>query len=192
MKRKGINLPDTIKVISVIGTFNPWKDFETVIKTVSLLPDDYHLFLYGGQHKLEFNNFSSGLPIIKSMQELILSLNIHKRVHFMGFQPSTDDITDANLFSDYIIMPYKEVGETGSAAIGTALELCDNVFMTRNNCSDELTRFTGDAFFTFDMGNYMELYEKIINLPDSDIIYKNREKYIEKYNISNTIQNYIK
>ena len=53
-----------------------------------------------------------------------------------------------------------------SAAAGNALELNSNVFASRNHCFEEWKKFTGEAFYSFDMGNYMELAEKIQSMPD--------------------------
>lgn len=84
----------------------------------------------------------------------------------MGFQQSSEDMLNAYLFCDYVVLPYIECGEMASAAAGNALELNSNVFASRNHCFEEWKKFTGEAFYSFDMGNYMELAEKIQSMPD--------------------------
>ena len=46
----------------------------------------------------------------------------------MGFQQSSEDMLNAYLFCDYVVLPYIECGEMASAAAGNALELNSNVF----------------------------------------------------------------
>lgn len=190
IEEKGINIPEGTKIISFIGSFTFQKDVNMLIKTLNYLPDNYHLFIFGGQHKISFASYKTGYPEILEWEKIIDEFNLSKRVHFMGFQPKTEDIINANLFSDYVVLPYFECGESGSGSLGTALNLCDNIFVTRNNMSDELIKFSGNAFFTFDMGNYMELAEKIMTLPDHKIIYDSLRLYLEKYNISENLKNY--
>ena len=109
----------------------------------------------------------------------------------MGYQPSSEDMINAHLFCDFIVMPYLEVGEGGSGAASTALETCDNVFLTRNCTFEELKEFTGEAAFNFDMGNYLELAEKILSLPNRNRILKNREKYFKQFNIKENVKMYL-
>ena len=52
--------------------------------------------------------------------------------------------------------------------------------------------FSGDAFFSFDMGNYMELANKIKNIPPEKEVLKNRQGYLKKNNISEVIKLYLK
>lgn len=141
MAKNGIFLSKDIKVISIIGTLHPYKDYFTVIKALPLLPKDYHLFIFGGQHKLSFASAPTGLPYIAEAQRIIVELNLISRVHFMGYQETTEDFENACMFSDYIVMPYHEIGESASASAYTALELCKHVFTTRNTCFDELNLF---------------------------------------------------
>ena len=75
MAKNGIFLSKDIKVISIIGTLHPYKDYFTVIKALPLLPKDYHLFIFGGQHKLSFASAPTGLPYIAEAQRIIVELN---------------------------------------------------------------------------------------------------------------------
>lgn len=190
-KEKGINIASNAKVIGVLGAFTPWKDLKTVVKALSLLPDEFHVFFFGGMHKLDFKYHIEGLGWIYELQEQIISLNLQNRVHFMGYQPTSEDMLNAQLFCDYAVFPYKEVGEDGPGAPSSALEVCDNVFLTRNDTFEELKEFTGEAFFSFDMGNYMELAEKIKSLPSKQIVLQNRKDYFEKYNIQKNAEMYL-
>jgi glycosyltransferase involved in cell wall biosynthesis len=188
----GIKENKSVKAIGVLGTFHPWKDYTTCVKALKLLDNSYHLYIWGGAHKLHWAQEPTGLQRIMQLQDFIAAQNLTDRVHFMGVLPKDEDLMQAFIFSDYVILPYAEVGEMGSASMGNALELSSRVFATRNCCFDELKKFTGEAFFSFDIGNWMELAEKIKNLPQEDEINENRSKYIENYNISKTVQLYLK
>ena len=191
MEEKGIKLSSSDKVISVIGTFVRVKDYATVINALNYLPENYHLFIFGGQHKLEISLEPTGSKYIQEILNLVVSLKLSKRVHFMGFQETSQDMINAYLFSDFIVLPYIECGEMASAAAGNALELNSNIFATRNHCFEELKKFTGEAFYSFDMGNYLELAEKIQTMPNKTNIIKQRKIYLDNYNISKNVEQYL-
>lgn len=191
MAENGISLPENTKIISIIGTLHPYKDYVSVIKALCCLPNNYHLFIFGGMHKLAFSDSSAGLPWINKAQRLTQQFGLTNRVHFMGYQETTKDFLDSCRFSDYIIMPYMEISESASASAYTALENCKHVFCTRNNCFDELSSFFnilnsggGGGYFQYDMGNWLELAEKIKSLPHEQRVLKNRELFLKHYSIT--------
>lgn len=190
-RTKGISLKPGTKVIGILGTFTFWKDFKTVINALLFLPEEYHLFIWGGQHKLEFASHPEGLKSTDSLLTLIRSENLAHRVHFMGYQPSSEDMLNAQLFCDYIVLPYKEVGEDGPGAACSALETCDNVFFSRTATFEELKLFCKECVFNYDMGNYLELAEKIKSLPDKDRIMRERKQYFKTYNITENVKMYL-
>lgn len=196
MKEMGIKLSDKHKVISVIGTLHFYKDISSVVRALNILPENYHLFIFGGMHKLSFSSFPTGLPFIDDAQNLIESLDLINRVHFMGFQETSEDFSNACLFSDYIVLPYIEIGGSASAATYTALELCEYVFCTRNNRFGELDDFfyksgTEVGYFQYDMGNYLELAEKIKTLPKEKKVLESRKHFLTHYSISENIKSYL-
>lgn len=188
----GIKEDDTICAIGILGTFHPHKDYETVINALNLLDEKYHLYIFGGVHKLSYKAFPNGLDRIKEMQKLIKEMNLTDRVHFKGVLLNNADMIRAFFFCDYVIMPYFEVGQMASASMGMAMDLSKYVFSTWNCSFNELRKFTGNSFYSFDIGNYMELADKIKNLPQKDEILENRKEYLKKYNISNTVKLYLK
>ena len=191
IKEQGINKINYKYAIGLIGTFGYHKDYLTVIRALKYLPKYYHLFIYGGQHSLTYTLEPAGFSQTVYMQNLINELQLSDRVHFMGFQNTDDDIINAQLFCDYVVMPHIENGESASAGLGIALELNDLIFTTRNNMFDNIKIFTGEAFWQYDMGNYMELAEKILRLPNKDRILKNKESYLNKYNITENAKLYL-
>lgn len=192
MKKNGIRLPDSAKVISVVGHFADWKDIGSVVKAMAYLPENYHLFIHGGQHPFAFTTFKRGHPLVEELSRKIVWLKLNSRVHFMGFVEDSNEIEEAYMFSDYVVVPNVEYGEVASGTLSASLEFCKNVFVNRNIMSNELKEFAGRAFFTYDMGNYLELAAKIQALPHKEEVYANRLAYFEKYNVALNVENFMK
>lgn len=179
------------KYISCFGFMNENKSFETAIMALTLLPEEYCLCLWGGQHPLTFSWFPNGSEYTKRLLEIVIENKLENRVFFMGAQASDDDMLQAMLFSDYVVLPYLEVGRNASAIASIAVSIAENAFLSRNDCFAELKRYSGEAFFSFDMGNYMELAHKIITLPNKQYVEKNRKKFFENYNVKTNCGMYL-
>ena len=179
------------KYISCFGFMNKNKSFETAIMALKFLPEEYCLCLWGGQHPLTFSWLPNGSDYTKMLIEMVIENKLENRVFFMGAQTSDDDMLQAMLFSDYVVLPYLEVGQNASANASIAVSIAENAFLSRNDCFTELKRYSGEAFFSFDMGNYMELANKIITLPNKKDIEKNRKKFFENYNVKTNCSMYL-
>ncbi len=175
-------ISNNIKAIGVIGFLtNPCRDVTLVIKSLKLLPDDYCLFIIGGQHPCTYKDFPDGLDVTRNYIKLIEELNLQNRVFFLGAQATEMDMLEAIMFLDYVVLPYVEKGESAPASFYTSISFHKNIFATRNYCFDEIKKFAGEAFFSFDMGNYMELALKLKTLPNKETIYQNRANFLNKY-----------
>ena len=192
MKKNGIRLTDNAKVISAVGHFADWKDIGSVVKAMTYLPENCHLFIHGGQHPFAFTTFKRGHPLVEELNRKIVWLKLNSRVHFMGFVEDSNEIEEAYMFSDYVVVPNVECGEIASGTLSASLEFCKNVFANRNIMSSELQKFAGRAFFTYDMRNYLELAAKIQALPHKEEVYANRLAYFEKYNVALNVENFMK
>lgn len=80
--------PNSKKIIMVAG-FRPQKDQDTLIRSIKLLPSDFHLFLVGDGTRR------------KELEDLTSIEGIADRVHFMGIR---DDIPELLHAADYIVM----------------------------------------------------------------------------------------
>ncbi|HSQ98025.1 MAG TPA: glycosyltransferase [Rickettsiales bacterium] len=180
-----------IKSIGMFGFLSPYKDFETAITSLKYLPEEYNLYIFGGQHPLSFKKENCGSSYTNSLVRMVNKLNLIDRVHFMGAQETDEKMLKAMVACDYVVVPYLECGQSGSAVASMAIEANQNTFLSRNLCFNELKKYTGESFFAFDMGNAFELAEKIQTLPDKEEIYKNRQKFFEKYNIQTNIDAYL-
>jgi glycosyltransferase involved in cell wall biosynthesis len=87
--------------------------------------------------------------------------DVSDRVHFMG------SLTDEQFFtamsvSDSVVLPYLEVGQSSSGPMSQAVELGCRVFAARNQAFMQFAKYHPDALTFFDVGNYIELAEKIM------------------------------
>lgn len=166
------NLSRDKKYIGIFGFISEYKDFITAIKSIVYLPSNYELLIFGGQHPISFDSERKGLPYILRLQKYVRFLKLTERIHFMGAPASDEDMCKAMAFCDYTVLPYTEVGQSASGVASMALEWGNNVFLSRNICFTELKKYSGEAFYSFDMGNFLELSYKIKTLPMNEMIQK--------------------
>ncbi|SKA25840.1 Glycosyltransferase involved in cell wall bisynthesis [Enhydrobacter aerosaccus] len=200
-RRHGIDTG--VKVIGAFGFISSYKGYETLIKALKFLPEEYHLYIFGGQHP---SSVAQGVPFdpyIESLIELIgdenmetvsdlrrrlipyvrgrtapesenrklvgeleaalsqsLKFDLGKRVHFVG-ELSDPHFIEALRASDAVVLPYLEVGQSMSGVIALAIESGANLLCARNRSFAEVTKYYGETFTSFDIGNYVELAQKI-------------------------------
>lgn len=178
------HLPPAAKTIGVFGFINPYKGIDTVIKSLRFLPEDYHLLVFGSQHPLNIqenvrvDNYLEillkqidGSPVRKRIPGKNRTIiqpcrkpeqTIHDRVHFIG-SLDDDDFLKALCCCNHVVLPYLEVGQGMSGIAVLALELRARALFANNFSFFELQKYAPGAFPTFDIGNYLELAEKIRN-----------------------------
>jgi glycosyltransferase involved in cell wall biosynthesis len=200
-QRHGI-APGT-KVIGAFGFISSYKGYETLIHALKELPDDHHLYLFGGQHPASVAENVPLDPYIESLLKLIrekneevvvdarrrlmplgrgriapehtgpevaervedtlsklLSYDLLKRVHFVG-ELSDPQFIEALRGCDAVVLPYLEVGQSMSGVIALAIECGANLYCARNRSFAEVMKYYGEVFVSFDIGNYVELAQKI-------------------------------
>lgn len=200
-QRHGI-APGT-KVVGAFGFISSYKGYETLIHALKELPEDYHLYLFGGQHPASVAENVAFDPYIESLVKLIrekndevvgdarrrltpytrsrsaaaetdpevaekidgtlsrlLSYDLAKRVHFVG-ELSDPHFIEALRSCDAVVLPYLEVGQSMSGVIALAIECGANLFCARNKSFAEVMKYYGEVFVSFDIGNYVELAQKI-------------------------------
>jgi glycosyltransferase involved in cell wall biosynthesis len=82
------------------------------------------------------------------------------RIHFMG-APADDDFLIGMAICDVVIFPYLEVGQSASGPISQALELGCRIIASRTHAFLGFAEYHPDAIEFFDIGNYLELAERI-------------------------------
>ncbi|HVH79717.1 MAG TPA: hypothetical protein VM782_10030 [Stellaceae bacterium] len=82
------------------------------------------------------------------------------RIHFMG-APSDADFLAGMAICDTVVLPYLEVGQSASGPISQAVELRRRIIASRTHTFLEFGRYHPDTIEFFDIGNHLELAERI-------------------------------
>lgn len=184
------NLPAGAKVIGVFGFLSEYKGFDTVVRALRFLPDDYHLAFFGGVHPNEIKkrdriysyvrqlldlahvdatvadmggvNLHLDLPIREGDPQKAFRhpLNLSDRIHFLGAQ-SDEDFARGMCLCETVVLPYIEVGQSASGPISIALEMGARVIAARNRAFMQFARYHTDSIEFFEIGNHLELAERI-------------------------------
>lgn len=208
---------DDIKIVGAFGFISEYKGFDTLVKALRHLPDNYMLFIFGSQHPQSVKPHVSLDPSLKSVIKTVrkeasavvndrvkrlralgnltpidndvvddlINFDLFKRVKFIGGLPD-NEFVEALRYSDAVVLPYLEVGQSMSGVIALALEADANMFCANNLSFAEYKKYVGDVFENFDIGNYVELAQKI-QKPRRDFRTV-RDRAFEKYNISTNVQ----
>jgi glycosyltransferase involved in cell wall biosynthesis len=86
------------------------------------------------------------------------------RIHFMGAVDDAD-FHSGMAICDVVVMPYLEVGQSSSGPISLAVELGCRVIASRTQTFLEFARYHPNAVEFFDIGNHLELAERIAARP---------------------------
>lgn len=182
------NMPANVRTIGVFGFISKYKGFETVVKALRFLPEDYHLLIFGSVHPNEIQNHQSIYPYVRELldaadvdawledtgeaiaggvapngkvpEAVRHPHNMADRIHFLGAQ-TDDDFAKGICVCDTVVMPYLEVGQSASGAISIALEMGARVIAAHNRTFLQLTRYFPNCIEMFDIGNHIELAERI-------------------------------
>lgn len=194
------HLPADARTVGVFGFISRYKGFDTVVKALRFLPEDYHLLVFGSVHPNDIRKDQQIYPYVQHLLEtaavdtepsgaLSTTGNIHtrslaQRIHFLGAQ-TDESFARASCICDTVVMPYIEVGQSASGAISIALEMGARVVASRNKAFLQFSRYFPDCVEMFDIGNYVELAERIQarqSFPASD--------RIRKYNVDSNRATY--
>ncbi|HTW50456.1 MAG TPA: hypothetical protein VME45_01005 [Stellaceae bacterium] len=86
------------------------------------------------------------------------------RIHFMGAVNDADFLAGMAM-CDAVVMPYLEVGQSSSGPISQAVELGCRVIASRTHTFLEFAHYHPNAVEFFDIGNHLELAERIVARP---------------------------
>ena len=208
-------IPDGVKVIGAFGFISQYKSYETLVKALRELPPEYHLYMFGGQHpgsirsnmaiddylnniiklvREETNQYTKelarkfaalrGRPIDESEIRDLLDYDLMRRIKFVG-ELADPEFLQALRFCDAVVLPYLEVGQSMSGVIALSLECGANLFCANNLSFAEARKYYGDVFTRFDIGNFVELAQKL-QAPPADYS-ENREVAYNKYNLHKNV-----
>jgi len=180
-------------LIGVFGFISAYKGFETVLYALEKLPPNYVLVFFGGQHPASLFSEPHGSKYEKKLLAYIQKKKavFQNRVLFLGAQDSDEQMVKAIRLCDHVVIPYFEVGQSGSGIVSLVFENNPNVYLSRNKAFLEYKKYMGESFYMFDIGNYLELADKIKNVSESQVHFFNRKKGLKKYNISSNVDVYI-
>jgi glycosyltransferase involved in cell wall biosynthesis len=83
------------------------------------------------------------------------------RIHFMGALPEPDFLSGMAI-CDAIVFPYLEVRQSSSGPISQALELGCRIIASRTHTFLEFAEYHENAVEFFDIGNHLELAERLL------------------------------
>jgi len=111
-----------------------------------------------GRH--ETNSFSVSIDSTNAQLLFSHPRDVSNRMHFMGTQ-TDEDFARAMGVCDCAVFPYLEVGQSSSGPISIALEMGARVLAARTWAFMQLARYHPNAFEMFEIGNDVELAEKL-------------------------------
>jgi glycosyltransferase involved in cell wall biosynthesis len=186
-------LPVGAKVIGVFGFLSEYKGFETVIRALHLLPEDYHIAFFGGVHPNEIRRNEKIYSYVKSLldeayvnrsvfdnlKDVSVSVSVSatdtsiflahpkdlsRRIHFLGSQ-TDENFAKGMAVCDVVVLPYIETGQSSSGPLSIAIEMECRVIAARNHAFMQFARYHPDAVEFFDVGNHLELADRILSSP---------------------------
>ncbi|MFC1566324.1 glycosyltransferase [bacterium] len=181
----GFNKNDLL--IGIFGFISSYKGYNTIINALNYLPKNYKLIIFGSQHPHSVQVFNEISKDIDDIIQIIGDNNLKDRIVFAGTLKD-DDFIKALYACDFTVLPYIETNQSASGIAALTLETKVKVLFSNNYTFRELARYYPGAFETFDIGNYLELADKILNYK-YDFSGK-LEMFYEKYNLETNIELY--
>ena len=99
----------------------------------------------------------------RGLRELLAThpRDLSGRIHFMGALAEADFLAGMAI-CDAVVFPYLEVGQSSSGPISQALELGCRIIASRTHTFLEFGEYHRDAVEFFDIGNHLELAERLM------------------------------
>lgn len=191
-----LGLCESDKLLGVFGFLSPYKGIEVAIKATKLLPDEYKLLIFGAVHPEALPFGKPSVPYIEELTELV-SPTKPEESRFEGFErvffcgaPDNADFHRRMAGCDFLLLPYAEVGQTSSGPASMALDIDANLYVTGNKCFKELNRYARGALTFFDVGNHVELAQKILRTPSDESKRYAADQYRSNHNVERIADDY--
>ena len=178
------------KILGCFGFIQPYKGIDIAIRALGLIPDDYVLFVVGGNNPV--GSVSSKRRSYLYLQRLRKMAASHRegRIHFCG-APDNDGFIKFMSICDGVLFPYREAGLSASGPAAIALDLRKPLYCSRSHVSLALGRYAEGAISFFDVDDHIGLARRIM---DGDALggkrVEARRRYAEKYNVENRAEAY--
>jgi glycosyltransferase involved in cell wall biosynthesis len=175
--RDRYSLDPADRVFALYGFISEYKGHMTALHALRHLPENYKLIVVGGQHPGSVMRHEQVNLYIQQLLDTMegfratgegksLSIThdeasiIADRVRFAGMVDD-DELLRVMAHADVNVFPYVETGQSGSGPASLALEVGSRCLMSRAFVFNELASFAPGDFDRFDIGNYLELAQKI-------------------------------
>jgi glycosyltransferase involved in cell wall biosynthesis len=149
-------------VIGCFGFLAPYKGVEVAIDAMRHLPENYSLLIVGGLHPEGIAPRTVKQPYVQKLVAALerSALALSDRVHFCGSLGNAE-FNEVMSGCDAVVLPYAEVGQTSSGPAALALDMQRPVYCSRTHCFKELDRFQPGMISFFEIGNHIELAQKL-------------------------------
>lgn len=162
-------------LIAMVGRFSYAKDQKTIIRALKFLPSYVHLLLIGEG------------PLKDECVSLAAELNLENNVHFLGYR---NDVSRILKSIDLMVLSSKWEG-FGLAAVES---MASGTLVLGTNV-EGLSEVIGDSDLLFEVGNAIELSEKInFFITEKEITLRKRNnllKAAKEFSIENVIEKYV-
>jgi hypothetical protein len=174
------------------GFVTPYKGHIHALHALKLLPENFKLIFAGGVHPKNKHSADYWISLLSAIDKLKLS----SRVVITGFIDSPAD--QAELFSsaDIFLLPYKEVGQSGSAVLADVMAYRKPI-ITSNAASMSVYRMTSDTCFSSiitQVTSKNHLAETIMNSYTSQLkcrkANRDQDQVIDMYGPQKTLEKY--
>lgn len=188
--KESMGIDEYCKIIGLFGFLAPYKDFVTPVKALNFLSEEYVVCIFGGQHPSSIKSEGQGSTYEKILLNECSDILLKDRVFFIGAISDEDKFSAYMSICDYIVLPYHEIGQSGSGVASLAIEINPAVYLSRTLAFFEIGKYFKDSFTYFDIGNYIELAQKIQSNEWEQR--KGREAALSVYNSKNLVEIYLK
>lgn len=170
-----LGIPENAKIIVQVSSFTAQKDQDTLLKALSLLPEEVHVLLVGDG------------PLREEKKQLATTLKINHRVHFLGYRTDipqllkTSDVSVLSSHYEGFGLAIVEGMAAGNPCIGADVP--------------GLSEVIGEAGILFEKGSHIQLKEIVEQLLSDKEYYAKIQKQCtdraQQYDLSPMIDAYI-
>ena len=141
--------------------------------------------------RLAADGAHSAPPLVVSADQGLSELlgahprDVSARIHFMGALDESEFLSGMAI-CDAVVFPYLEVGQSSSGPISQALELGCRIIASRTHAFLEFAEYHKNAVEFFDIGNHLELAERLRARPQFD-----RRDGLPEFNVATNKATYL-
>jgi len=168
------------------GFVTPYKGHEYAINALEHLPKNFKLVIAGGRHPKDRGASRYWIELLGIIQEK----RLQNRVLFTGFLATGGEQAAILKQADLFVLPYKEVGQSGSAVLADALAY-DRPVVTSNARSMFVYRMSSDCVYSsvsIDVTDAIGFADGILNMlkntDESSCIVSHRKAAIARYSLN--------